>query len=84
MIQKRFKTMKTNINTNFVLKQTVLSKLSDSVLIAKIVDATGLTFLTVQRQISSNHKNLTHYNVLFTISEHLDIPINELLEKSSL
>ncbi|SOU87860.1 hypothetical protein [Tenacibaculum dicentrarchi] len=76
--------MKTNINTKFVLKQTVLNKLSDNVLVAKIVDATGLAFLTVQRQISSNHKNLTHYNVLFTISNHLDIPVNELVEKSSL
>ncbi|WP_233882037.1 hypothetical protein [Tenacibaculum piscium] len=76
--------MKTNINTNFVLKQTVLNKLSDPVLVAKIVDATGLGFPSILRQISSNHKNLTHYNVLFTISEHLDIPINELVEKSSL
>ncbi|MDB0602603.1 hypothetical protein PL373_15990 [Tenacibaculum maritimum] len=76
--------MKTNINTNFVLKQTILDQISDTILIARISDATGLHFATLKRLVSLNHKNLTYYNVLITISELLNIPINELVEKSSL
>ncbi|MBE7690701.1 hypothetical protein [Tenacibaculum piscium] len=76
--------MNSNINTNKALKQAVLRKLSDSSILVKISADTGVNYNTLKRQISVNHEYLTLYKVLLSISEHLDIPINELVEKSSL
>lgn len=72
--------MNSNIHTNFYLKQTVLNKLLENNLIAQISVDTGITYSTLQRQIKLNHKNLTLYDVLFSISRHLNIPINKLLK----
>ncbi|MCG8732204.1 hypothetical protein [Tenacibaculum finnmarkense] len=76
--------MNSNINTKIVLKQTVLKKLLVNNLIAQISADTGILYNTLKRQISVNHEYLTLYAVLLSISKHLDIPINELVEKSSL
>ncbi|MBE7648299.1 hypothetical protein G1K75_09470 [Tenacibaculum finnmarkense] len=76
--------MNSNINTNKALKQAVLRKLSDSSILVKISADTGVNYNTLKRQISVNHEYLTLYKVLLSISNHLDIPVNELVEKSSL
>ncbi|WP_233898150.1 hypothetical protein [Tenacibaculum piscium] len=73
--------MKTNIVPNFTLKQEVLEKLKDTVTIALVSRDSGVAVRALERQISTNHKFLTHYNVLFAISEHLGTPINELVER---
>ncbi|WP_370409022.1 hypothetical protein [Tenacibaculum dicentrarchi] len=74
--------MNSNINTNKALKQAVLRKLSDSSILVKISADTGVNYNTLKRQISVNHEYLTLYKVLLSISNHLDIPVNELVEKS--
>ncbi|MBE7660710.1 hypothetical protein [Tenacibaculum finnmarkense] len=74
----------TNINTNKALKQAVLGKLSNSSILVKISADTGVNYNTLKRQVSVNHEYLTLYKVLLSISNHLDIPVNELVEKSSL
>ncbi|MCG8208186.1 hypothetical protein G1K53_11780 [Tenacibaculum finnmarkense] len=76
--------MNSNINTNKALKQAVLGKLSNSSILVKISADTGVNYNTLKRQVSVNHEYLTLYKVLLSISNHLDIPINELVEKSSL
>lgn len=75
--------MNSNIANKFVLKQDVLNKINNSIVLAKISADTGVNFNTLKRQVSKNHEYLTLYAVLYSISKHIGTPITKLMQSNN-
>ena len=59
----------------------ILKVKKDRVLRTKIMLVCGISHATIYNWINSKSERLSTSDVLFTISEHLHIPINEIVEE---
>jgi hypothetical protein len=62
-----------------MIKNRILEKLrTDKVILAKIAEARGVDYQTVERWVSTNHENLLNILTLKLISDELNIDMHSI------
>jgi hypothetical protein len=62
-----------------MIKNRILEKLrTDKVILAKIAEARGVDYQTVERWVSTNHENLLNIFTLKLISDELNIDLHSI------